>query len=220
MDSAIEIVPTLMPLGDSGVLVRFADRLDLDANAAAIAFATSLATHPIPGVVEIAPNLVSVLLRYDPRRIGYATLCGELRLLGRAGQHDAPPAVHTIAIAYGGEDGPDIEAVASKLGLSVTAFIDAHRAEPLRLLAVGFAPGFVYCGMHAPDLLVLRREEVRRSVPPGSILFAGRQTAIAATSIPTGWAVIGRTRFINFDPGASPPTRLRAGDTITFETVR
>ncbi|MEQ8167118.1 MAG: carboxyltransferase domain-containing protein [Alphaproteobacteria bacterium] len=220
MDSVIEIVPTLMPLGDSGVLVRFADRLDLKANAAAVAFARNLEASPIPGVVEIVPNLVSVLVRYDPRRIGYASLCGELRLLDRARHDDAQSVRHTIAITYGGEDGPDIEAVASALGLTVPAFIDAHRAEPLDVLAVGFAPGFVYCGMHPDDLLVPRRETVRRSVPPGSILFAARQTAVAATPVPTGWAVIGRTSLINFNPAASPPTQLRAGDTIAFEAAR
>lgn len=220
MDGIVEIVPTLMPLGDSGILVRFADRLDLSANAAAIAFARNLEIHPIPGIVEIVPNLVSVLVRYDPQRIGYATLSGELRLIDRVGQHDAQPARHTIPIAYGGEEGPDIEAVARGLGLTVPAFIDAHRDSPLHILAVGFAPGFVYCGMHAEDLLVPRRKEVRRSVPAGSILFAARQTAITATPVPTGWAVIGRTSLINFDPAASPPTRLRAGDTITVETAR
>jgi KipI family sensor histidine kinase inhibitor len=220
VDSVTEIVPTLMPLGDTGVLIRFADRLDLDANAATIAFARRLESRPIPGVIEIVPNLVSVLVRYDPRRIGYGALCGELRLLDRGAQDNASLAAHAIAITYGGEDGPDIEAVANELGLTIPAFIDAHCAHRLSVLAVGFAPGFVYCGMHGDDLLVPRRETVRRSVPPGSILFAARQTAIAATAIPTGWAVIGRTRLINFDPAASPPTQLRAGDTITFEAAR
>ncbi|AEQ51438.1 allophanate hydrolase 2 subunit 1 [Pelagibacterium halotolerans B2] len=209
-----------MPLGDKAVLVRFADRLDMDANSAAIGFARNLQARPIPGVVEIAPNLVSVLVRYDPQRIGFASLCGELRLADRQDQGREPASSHRVEITYGGEDGPDLDAVASELGLTVSTFIKAHGAKPLSVLAVGFAPGFVYCGMHPDDLLVSRRETVRRSVPPGSILFAARQTAIAATPIPTGWAVIGRTRFINFDPAASPPTQLRAGDTIAFEAAR
>ncbi|HCO55110.1 MAG TPA: hypothetical protein DIT93_08840, partial [Pelagibacterium sp.] len=99
VDSVIEIVPTLMPLGDSGVLVRFADRLDLQANAAAIAFARNLESSPIPGVVEIVPNLVSVLVRYDPRRIGFAGLCGELRLIDRDIENTEPPTNHRIEIA-------------------------------------------------------------------------------------------------------------------------
>lgn len=220
VDSTISIVPTLVPLGDKGVLIRFADRLDMDANAAAIGFARNLQSRPIPGIVEIVPNLVSVLVRYDPQRIGFAGLCGELRLVDREVEDGEPAAGHRVEIAYGGEDGPDLDAVAAELRLTVPDFIKAHGSEPLGVLAVGFAPGFVYCGMHAEDLLVPRRETVRRSVPPGSILFAARQTAIAATPIPTGWAVIGRTRFINFDPAETPPTQLRAGDTITFEAAR
>jgi len=212
-----QIVPTLMPLGDRAILVRFADRLDLDANAAAITFARALESTRLPGIVEIAPNLVSVLIRYDPERIGYRALVGEIGLIERPDGDVTSSRIQTIAISYGGQDGPDIEVVAAQLGLDVPAFIAAHGAEPLRVLSVGFAPGFVYCGLHDEVMLVSRRETVRQTVPPGSVLFAARQTAIAATSIPTGWPVIGRTRFVNFDPASNPPARIRAGDRVAFE---
>jgi inhibitor of KinA len=208
-----------MPLGDRAFLVRFADRLDMEANAAAIAFARDIEATGLDGVLEIAPNLVSVLVRYDPQRIGYRALCGEIGLVGQTGESREMPATHILAISYGGEDGPDIGAVADSLGLDVPAFIAMHSAEPLRVLSVGFAPGFVYCGMHPEQLSVPRRETVRASVPAGSVLFAARQTAIAATPIPTGWPVIGRTRFINFDVDAMPPTRIRAGDNVVFEAT-
>lgn len=206
-----------MPLGDRAILVRFADRLDLDANAAAIGFAGSLQAARLNGVVEIAPNLVSVLVRYDPQRIGFSELAGEIRLLNQSDQDAEPANTHLIAILYGGEDGPDLEAVARQLGLDLPSFIRKHCATPLRVLSTGFAPGFLYCGMHEESLQIPRREAVRQSVPPGSVLFAARQTAVAATAIPTGWSVIGRTRFINFDPGANPPTQIRAGDMVAFE---
>ncbi len=208
-----------MPLGDRAVLVRFADRLDMEANAAAIAFARNIEAAGLDGVLEIAPNLVSVLVRYDPHRIGYRVLCGEIGLIDQTGESREMPTAHTLAISYGGEHGPDIEAVAHNLGLDVPAFINMHGAEPLRVLSVGFAPGFVYCGMHPEQLSVPRRETVRASVPAGSVLFAARQTAIAATQIPTGWQVIGRTRFINFDASAMPPTSIRAGDNVLFEAM-
>jgi inhibitor of KinA len=86
----------------------------------------------------------------------------------------------------------------------------------MRVLATGFAPGFVYCGFHARDLVVPRREQVRPLVPAGTVLFAAGQTAIAATPVRTGWHVIGRTAFQNFDPKSDPPTTLKAGDTIRF----
>lgn len=215
-----EIVPTLMPLGDRGLLVRFAHRLDDAANRAASSFARIAADAGLPGVVEIVPNLVSVLLRYDPTRVGFAALAGEVRLLvGRGDSETEAAATHTLAVRFGSDEGPDLEEVAAELAMTPEQFIDAHNASSLRVLSTGFAPGFVYCGMHPEGLHVPRRTVIRRSVPPGSILFAAGQTSIAATAIPTGWHIIGRTDFRNFDPDAMPPTQLRAGDAIAFEAA-
>ena len=114
-------------------------------------------------------------------------------------------------------DGPDLDEVAGALDMAVAAFVAAHNAAPLRVLATGFAPGFVYCGLHAEALVLPRRATVRPSVPAGSVLFAAGQTAITATEMPTGWHFIGRTTFANFDPSANPPTRMSAGDAVRFE---
>lgn len=210
-------MPTILPLGDSGLLVRFGTTLTDPSNRAAIAFALALEREPIGGVVEVVPNLVSVLLRYDPLRTAPSGLAGEvrLRLNGLAAvQRDRTDWV--IPTVF---DGPDLKEVAASLGLSPAAFVAAHDASVLRVLATGFAPGFVYCGLHPDGLLVPRRSTVRPLVPAGSVLFAAGQTAIAATEMPTGWHVIGRTDFINFDPMTNPPTRLNAGDGIRFEVA-
>ncbi|HWJ88616.1 MAG TPA: carboxyltransferase domain-containing protein [Pelagibacterium sp.] len=214
-------IPTLMPLGDHAILVRFSDRLDVGANALAIDFAQRLKDQPPVGVLEVAPNLVSVLVRYDPARTTFAALAGEIRLIGsETGPNRSGGRTHRIEVVYGGAGGPHLEAVAATLGLTVERFVAAHRAEALRVLSVGFAPGFLYCGMHGPDLLLPRREEVVPSVPPGSVLFAARQTAITATPVSTGWSIIGRTRFLNFDPETMPPTHAIAGDDVTFEVAQ
>ena len=213
--------PTIVPLGDNAVLVRFGDSLSDAANRRASALARALAADTPLGVIEIVPNLISVMLRYEPKAVLFQALAGEirLRLSSSASKAAAPPDHHDIDVAYGGEHGPDLGEVAKALGMSETAFIDAHNATVMRVLGTGFAPGFVYCGFHGPDLQLPRRLVVRPAVPAGSVLFAAGQTAIAATPIPTGWHVIGRTTFRNFDPEAMPPTRLRAGDTIRFASV-
>lgn len=206
--------PTIMPLGDSGLLVRFGTTLTDAANRAAIALALLLDRAPLPGVVEVVPNLVSVLLRYDPLVVGPSALAGELRLaLFELDAEAVAGRAWTIPVAF---DGPDLEDVAETLGMSVAAFIAAHNGQALRVLATGFAPGFVYCGLHPEALVLPRRAMVRSSVPAGSVLFAAGQSAITATEMPTGWHVIGRTDFANFDAAVSPPTQLAAGDTIAF----
>ncbi|WP_404403960.1 allophanate hydrolase subunit 1 [Pelagibacterium halotolerans] len=214
------LTPLLVPLGESALVIKYADRFDPHANRVAIAMARLLATRDVPGVLEVVPNLVSVLVRFDPAATRFDAVAGEVRLLTSL---DFPetgvPKHHRVSIRFGGPDGPDLDAVAEGVGMSVEAFIDAHNATPLHVLATGFAPGFVYCGMHDERLHLPRRSEVRTSVSAGSVLFAAGQTAIAATPIPTGWHVIGHTDFRNFDPAAVPPTHLRPGDIVSFEAM-
>jgi 5-oxoprolinase (ATP-hydrolysing) subunit B len=213
--------PLVLPLGESALLVRFGSTLSEPANIAALGFARILALRPIAGVVEVVPNLVSVLLRYEPQTIGFYRLTGEIGLLLTATMGDTATQIqnHVIKVAFGGEGGPDLNDVAERLGLSAAEFVAAHNASRLRVLATGFAPGFVYCGFHPESLHVPRRAEVRPRVAAGSVLFAAGQTAIAATDIPTGWHVIGHTQLRNFDALRDPPTLLQAGDTIDFEAT-
>lgn len=211
-------VPLIVPLGESALLVRFSKVLSDPANRAAIAFARRLRHEAIEGVTEIAANLVSVLIKFAPEKIDGQRLALELGLYlaNSCAVASDEPQTHKIHVRFGGADGPDLEDVAHRLSMTPDAFVEAHNRTRLRVLATGFAPGFVYCGFHPENLVVPRRAQVKPMVPPGSILFAAGQTAITGTAIPTGWNVIGRTGFINFDASATPPTRLGEGDAICF----
>lgn len=211
--------PMVQALGDSAILVRFGSRLDENANRRAIGFAATLESEEIAGIIEVVPSLVSVLLRYDPLISRHQDIEGEIRLRLHGALEERAGAAQRIGVRFGGEAGPDLEEVAALLRLSPEEFVARHNALPLRVLATGFAPGFVYCGFHPEGLVLPRRDRVRPLVPAGSVLFAAGQTAVAATDIPTGWHVIGHTDFSNFAPDTEPPTRLRAGDSISFEVA-
>ena len=205
-------MPTILPLGDAAVLVRFGDSLSEAANRQAIAFGARLDADMPEGVEEIAPGLVSVLLRTRPGTDLWR-LSGELRL--RIEERPVAPIGNnwSIPVVF---DGEDLMEVCGRLKLAPGAFVVRHNGTPLRVLATGFAPGFVYCGFHSPAMVVPRREQVRPMVPAGTVLFAAGQTAITATPIRTGWHVIGRTIFQNFDPDETPPTAFAPGDTVEF----
>ncbi len=208
----------IQPLGDCNLLVRFGDRLLDKANGRAIAAARTLADASLPGVKEITPSLISVCLRYDPMQTGFVQLSNSVSL-ALSSTDQAPEAgakIVEIDVSYGGKFGPDLEDAAAQCAHSSEDFIAAHNNAHLRVLATGFAPGFVYCGMHEKHLHIPRRKKIHAKVPPGSVIFAAGQTAITATSVPTGWHVIGRTDFRNFDPAKNPPTQLAAGDIIRF----
>lgn len=209
--------PLIQPLGDRGLIVRFAMTLSDEANRAAIGFARRVRQGLPEGVSEIDPNLVSVLLKYDPGKVSFERLAGEVRLLlGDERAVAEAPARQVVGVVF---DGADLTEVATSLGLTAEAFVAAHCARRLRVLAVGFAPGFIYCGFHPDGMVLPRRTNVRPSVPAGTVLFAAGQTAVTSTAIPTGWHVIGRTDFRNFDPAADPSTRLHEGDEIAFEAM-
>ena len=205
-------VPSLLPLGDRALLIRFSTELSDHANRATIAFARQLEADSPEGIAEIAPGLVSVLLRLADGA-DFARLRGELMLRIGETVYAAPGVEHDVAVRF---DGADLDEVAGLAGLHPREFIARHNRRPLRVLATGFAPGFVYCGFHAADLMLPRRESVRPMVPAGTVLFAAGQTAISATPIRTGWHVIGQTTFQNFDLEATPPTRLSPGDLVRF----
>lgn len=210
--------PILVPLGDCGLLVRFGSSLDSKVNEMAVGSAQILVEAQLVGALEICPSLVSVYIRYDPKKTSFMGLCQNVRLAltRKISDSTITPQTHNIEIDYGGVEGPDLSAVAEKLGMGIDAFIDAHNLSTLRVLAVGFAPGFTYFGLHAEQMNVPRRKMLHNKVPPGSILFAAGQTAITASYVPTGWNVIGRSAFQNFDESTSPPTLLHAGDKIVF----
>src|SRR3569623_791283 len=66
MAEADEPLPLILPRGDQGLLVRFGSSLSDRANRAAIDFARRVSRALPAGVREIDPNLITVLLKFDP----------------------------------------------------------------------------------------------------------------------------------------------------------
>src|SRR3569833_1053210 len=112
-----ELKPTLLPLGDKALLVRFAQTLSEAANRAAIGLARALAAAPVPGVADVAPGLVSVLLRAE-QGASLETIRREVMLRLGASAVEVPPARHEIAGRF---DGEDLGEVAAALRLTPTA---------------------------------------------------------------------------------------------------
>jgi inhibitor of KinA len=56
-------------------------------------------------------------------------------------------------------------------------------------------------------------------VPAGAIGIAGAQTGIYSLPTPGGWQLIGRTPLRLFDPTASDPSLLHAGQHLRFVPI-
>lgn len=214
----------ILPLGADGVLVRFGDVLSDPANRAALAFCAAVEAAELPGVVETASSLVSVFVRFRPDQVSRAVVVDALGALldqqdWLAADLPAGRRLWHIPTVFDGAAAPDLDEVAGLLDLSAQAVVTELTAQPLRVLALGFAPGQPYLGLLPDRWNIPRRTEVTPQVPRGAVVVAVRQVIPFANAAPTGWRQIGRTAFRCYDAAATPPLPLGAGDEVQFQPV-
>ena len=156
----------------------------------------------------------SVTVHFDPDQVTHEALATAIRRLAlKRPPMEEPGRLHRIPVVY---DGPDLEAVAAQLGLSVQRVIELHGRPIYRAFLVGFVPGWAYLGPLPDELVLPRRATPRVQVPAGSVAIAGQQTGVYPLASPGGWHLIGRTSVRLFLPDSDPPSLFRAGDRVKF----
>ena len=212
---------TIEPLGDSCLVVRIGTGIDAFTSRAVAAAIASLAAAALPGVIDITPTFNTVAVVFDPLRADPGGLSGAIlaRLRSLEGAVPATGAIVEIPVAYGGDDGPDLAAVAAHARLDPEEVVRLHAAADHVVGMIGFAPGFPYLLGLPAALAIPRRATPRTRVPAGSVAIAERQTGIYPRTSPGGWHVIGRTPRAMFDADRDPPALLRAGDVVRFVPV-
>ena len=207
-------------VSEGSLLAEFPDSPDAEANRAAIALAERFAVKRPRGLLDAIPGARTLFLLFDPQAADREAL---LRRLRRA--VDEPPAgvpesrLFGIPVAYGGEEGPDLSRLARDRGIDPQEIIRRHAGAEYRVAFLGFSPGFAYLTGLPAELAAPRRESPRPRVPAGSVGIGGEYTAVYPSESPGGWRLIGRSPVRLFDPTASPPALLRAGDRVRFEPI-
>ena len=198
------------------------DRVDDATHARVLALSAAIAAANLPGVQEIVPAYATVAVFFDPLTADAETLRARLAVLASGasdGPSDRPSDRPTIVIPTR-YDGPDLDEVAERTGLTRDQVVRRHCAGVYRVYLLGFAPGFAYLGTLDPALVLPRRREPRLRVAAGSVAIAGAQTAVYPLGTPGGWHLLGRTELRMFDPRRQPPVLLCPGDRVRFEAVR
>lgn len=209
-------------LGEDALLLRFGDGIDADINSRVHALAARIDAARPPWLRDIVPAYASLALFVDADafRGGDPLADAEswLRALppGDADSTSSQHALRDIAVRYGGECGPDLDAVAEHAGLSSQDVIERHAACEYRVAMLGFAPGFPYLLGLDPRLAMPRLATPRQRVQAGSVGIGGAQAGIYPRSGPGGWRIIGRTDAVLFDPSRDPPSLLAPGDRVRF----
>jgi KipI family sensor histidine kinase inhibitor len=206
----------LLPLGEEAWILTLGERIDHGLHERVVAVADLIGVAALPGVREIVPGYTTVTVAFDSARADAEELGAALeRLLADAPARLSAPLPRTVEIPVR-YDGPDLDAVAERTGLSRSLVVERHSARWYRVYLLGFAPGFAYLGELDPSLELARRQSPRTRVPPGSVAIAGLQTAVYPLATPGGWHLIGTTNLRLFDPAADPPALLRVGDQVRF----
>jgi KipI family sensor histidine kinase inhibitor len=223
-------VPTLEPLGDGALLVRWHDDDEVASNRRVHALAARVRAERPAWLLDCVPAYATLALHFEPAAVApadrgvdpAATVAAWVST--RAPATDATTAIETarvveIPVCYGGEFGPDLDDVARACGFAAAEVVQRHAGGDYRVAMLGYSPGFPYLLGLDPALASPRLATPRLRVPAGSVGIGGRQTGIYPDAGPGGWRLIGRTPRRLFDAQRTPPSVLLPGDRLRFVPI-
>ncbi len=205
------------PYGDAALLVHVEAPGHEQRWAAALALAQHLRTFD--DVTDVLATYEDVFAAFDPRETDVDAIASRVSAFVAPPPVPASGVLHEMPVAYGGEFGPDLDAVAAELGLAPRELIALHTsiAWTVRFTASPLGAPFLE-GPRFPAP-VRRLGAPRSRVPAGSVGISGQQTTIYNASSPGGWRLIGRTPVSLFDLQADPPVAYAPGDAMRFVAI-
>ena len=206
----------LHALGDSAWLFKAGGASPQERFALILRLHRLLERNAIPEIVDIVPSFDTIAVHFSPadgqRVLEHLT---SLHPDQADDKQFSPSKTVTIPVAYGGENGCDLEVLAEAKNLTVAEVIGLHRDAEYTVAAIGFSPGFPYLeGL--PAELHQPRHGSPRKVAAGSVAIAGAQAGIYPFASQGGWHVIGKTDVSLFDTHREHPSLLKPGDKVRF----
>jgi KipI family sensor histidine kinase inhibitor len=222
VNDTLYAMPRFRQSGDAALTVEVGNGIDAAVNARVVDLDHALARRALPGIVEIVPTYRTLLVCFDPTLLSRRDIEAEIMALWPP----RPPEWQvrrrwTVPVAYGGDNGMDLDWLAQRLDTTTDEIVARHSAAEYRVYMIGFIPGFAYLGGLDPALHVDRRPEPRLVTPPCSVSVGGQQAAVAPPlAAPSGWHMLGRTPVRSYDPRRThEPFLFRAGDLLRFHPI-
>lgn len=206
---------------DQSLLVYLGEEIGAAAHGRVVRLLQLLQREPAAWIRNVQPAYCSLLISFDAAAVDHAEVQARITEYEKRAEKipAAKPQVVEVPVCYGGEFGPDLEAIAAKNGLSAAKVIALHCTRPYQAYFLGFAPGFAYLGDVAKEIAMPRLETPRKEVPAGSVGIAGRQTGVYPFATPGGWQVIGRTPIEIFKKDREPMGWIAIGDQVRFRPI-
>ncbi|MEO6328906.1 MAG: 5-oxoprolinase subunit PxpB [Ginsengibacter sp.] len=221
---------TISPLGDSALIIDFANVIDEGINKKVSGIFHKLKALSLPCIRDIVPAYSSLVVHFDVFAITRKTLINktafeivseQLKQMIKDYAETALPRSRFIKIpvCYSEKYAPDIIEIAEKKKIAVAEIIRLHTEKKYRVYMIGFLPGFAYMGETDEKISMPRKAEPRLRVEAGSVGIAGMQTGIYPLDSPGGWQIIGKTPVILFNKEKDEPVLLQPGDEIEFYSI-
>jgi inhibitor of KinA len=206
---------------DQSLLIYFGEQISLNAHENIRKLLQLLEREPIAGIRNLHPAYCSVLVKFDPLKWRQEQLEEILKQYFRRLEDVTLPEPRQVEIpvCYGGEHGPDLIDVSEIHGMTPEQVIELHSSTTYIVYFLGFVPGFAYLGELPEALVTPRLPTPRRTVPPGSVGIAGRQTGVYPVATPGGWRLLGRTPLSMFRPEQDGFSLLSIGDRVRFNPI-
>lgn len=239
--------PRFKPGGDRFIEMELGDALDFDLNFMVHALTARVRAAALDGIVELLPNMASIVVSYDPDRIGYDDVVREIgAVFGAMGSLEdvaLPSPLYTVPVLYFDhvtracwedycariakkEYDPDL--MVRLNGLEDRAQLARiHSASEYWVAALGFYPGLASlialdprCRLTAP-----KYNPPRTWTPKGTLGYGGSVTCLYPARTPGGYQIIGHSPVPVFDLARrlrafrDRLALLRPGDRVRFVPV-
>lgn len=212
--------PVFTDVSDHAVLVEFGTTIDASVTLAVQALDRSISEKPPEGVCEVIPALVNLLVMFDPLLTDHQSLKASLeQIVSVASSTSRNPETHTVEVCFDGDYAPDLSSVALACGVTNEDCISAFLSAGYTVGMYGFAPGYAYLGGVPSEIQVPRKPAAVRDVPKGSVLIAGSQCLVTTLTMPTGWAIIGRSPTQILQEASTQPFLFNVGDSVNFAAI-
>jgi inhibitor of KinA len=210
----------ILKAADSALVVEFGAAIDREISDRVLGLAEILNHASLPGATEIVATFRSLCVNYDSLKTTGAELEQAIAaLIKRVGTSSQIRRLWEISVCYDPAFAPDIEEVATRVGLSAAEVAALHAGTQYHVYMIGFVPGYPYMGDLPKQLRLPRRLDPRTRVPPGSLAIATSLTAVYPFESPGGWHLIGTSPVRFFDPASANGALLGPGDAVRFHSV-
>lgn len=203
------------------MVVEFGTDIDEKINSQVHAFTAWLDSRHIAGVTELQPTYRSLMIYYDPMKLGFGELKHMLEHCDMEQKAEAgfKKRILKVPCCYGARFGVDLLDMERYTKIDRDEIIRIHCSVDYKVYMLGFLPGFVYLGGLDQRIHMPRLTSPRVRILPGAVGIGGSQTGVYPVESPGGWRLIGGTPIELYDPYREPAALCEAGMYIRFEPI-